>query len=173
MCISFRRYVSKLYSDFRKGTWEKELNVTEFAVATSAISRISRVRELWFQSACARIQAYCILFSIRSFLYWTRFTSRNHHPSSITVTARDQLRFLSVENARATYDVNTERSSVFLKLFQNDSFFMPNLNTELFYKLERRRDGGRARGERARRTCHGIHARYKHARRVRLINLIT
>lgn len=147
MCISFWRFVSKLYTDFRKDTREKELNVTKFAVATSARSRISRVRERWFQSACARIRirSYCILLSIRSFLYRTRFTSRK---SPTIVNHRHSKRPLAIfvcRKCKGDVRCDTERSSVFLKLFQNDSFFMPNLSTELFYKLERRRGGERAR----------------------------
>lgn len=61
MCISFRRYVSKLYSDFRKGTREKELNVRIRSSNFCDIANFASQRAL--VSECVRANSSILYYS--------------------------------------------------------------------------------------------------------------
>lgn len=90
--------------------------------------------------------------------------------SQSTVTARYHLRLLSYRECKGDVRYATRGSVVqcFLKLFQNDSFFMPNLSTDFSIKLERRRERTQERGEREENVSRYSRAIQARATRIRL-----
>jgi len=121
MCISFRCFVSKLYSNFREDKVREK--VERHRTRGSNFCDIANFKSESVRSA--RENSY-LYITQHPLVFCTELDSlsRNH-----IVNHRHSKISLAIFVCRKCKG-DVRSPTLFLKLFQNDSFFMPNLSTD-------------------------------------------